>query len=100
MFFNKITHKTIKFKEEIDFYHIAKYKTPIISVTDNPSKDAVHFFMAKDDEASVLLSADLKSVGIKPEPNETYFIVRQINTRKTYEIFKLDRELYNIVVER
>jgi len=101
MFFNKAKHLTIKFREDIDFFNRSViYKTPIISVTDKPQEDNVEFFMAKDDEVAILLSKDLKRIGVVPTATDTYFIVRQINTRKNYNVFKLDRELFNVVIGR
>lgn len=91
----------IKFKEDIEFFNKSViYKTPIISVVDNNQKDNVDFFMAKDDEVAILLSQDLKRIGINPLPNETYFVVKAINTRKNYNVFKLDRDLFNFSVGR
>jgi len=99
MFF-KAKQKMISFDEKIDFFNRSViYKTPIISVIGG-ADDKVEFFMAKDDEVAILLSADLKRVGIFPTAHETYFIVNSIHTRKNYNIFKLDRELLNIVIGR
>lgn len=100
MFF-KPKQKTISFKESVDFFNKSViHKTPIISVMENIKDEKVEFFMAKDDDVAVLLSKDLKSVGIFPTVGDTYFIVRQINIRKSYKIFKLDRELFNFIVGR
>ena len=99
--FGQIKQKMIKFPEKIEFFNKSViYKTPIISVKDNNQKDTCDFFMAKGDEIAILLSRDLKSIGIVPTAHETYFVVNAINTRKNYNVFKLDRDLFNCVIGR
>jgi len=92
--------KKITFDESIDFFRTVRFKTPIISVMEKLKDEKVSFFMAKDDEISILLSSDLKKIGVFPTAGDTYFVVNSIHSRKTYNVFKLDRELLNVVVGR
>jgi hypothetical protein len=92
--------KKITFDESIDFFRTVKYKTPIISVMRKLKDEKVSFFMAKDDEVSILLSSDLKKIDVVPTAGDTYFVVNSIHNRKTYNVFKLDSGLFNVVVGR
>lgn len=90
----------ITFDEKIDFFNTVGMKTPIITVTEKQSEDRVDFFMAKGDDVQLLLSRDLRKLKITPRANETYFIVKQIHTKKAYNVFKLDKRLFECAIGR
>ena len=72
-------------------------KTPIISVMPQLKDERVDFFVAKDDEVIVLTEKELESIGITPTDTDTYFVVVSINNTKSFNVFKLNTDLFNLI---